>query len=121
MGSRLERIEKTVSRCWHKPYLVPRTPYGASRTSEFLPVLAVASWRNSAASDPAYAVTHAFEDACFTDCGLGVTGWGVRKEGCENGVAEGFVKASFPSKQPFFFFPALKTTRSTTRGVGLDI
>ena len=45
--------------------------------------------------------------------GLGVTGWEVRKEGCENGVAEGFVKASFPSNQPFFFLVANKTTRST--------
>ncbi len=53
--------------------------------------------------------------------GLRVTGWGVRKEGCENGVAEGFVNASFPSNQPFFFLVANKTTRSTLRGVGLDI
>ncbi len=66
------------------------------------------------------AVTHTFEDACFKHCGLRVTGWGVRKEGCENGVAEGFVKASFPN-QPFFFLVAQKTTRSITRGVGSDI
>ena len=52
MGSRLERIEKTVSRCWHKPYLVPRTSYGASLTSEFLPVVCVHSSRNSAVRDP---------------------------------------------------------------------
>jgi len=52
--------------------------------------------------------------------GLGCEVGEVRKEKCENRIAEGFVKASFPS-QLFFFFPAQKTTRSTTRGVGLDI
>ena len=53
--------------------------------------------------------------------GLGCEVWEVRKEKCENGVAEGFVKASFPSNQPFFFLVANKTTRSRLVGVGLDI
>ncbi len=36
--------------------------------------------------------------------GLGCEVWEVRKEKCENGVAEGFVKASSPSKATLFLF-----------------
>ncbi len=59
--------------------------------------------------------------------GLGGEVEEVRKERGENGVAEGFFNASiqhqacFPSNQHFFFLVDNKTTRSISRGVGLDI